>query len=138
VAAPIAMPKNGTKNSSPDQPAPQGAADGAGAGRRRLMELDLAVLLTLDDDQVLEFDLVGLLELHHVCRDLLGGTEIVVTRSRSSYSCFLRFSALSEVYERAVRNSRVFGRKVAVAIMPCPRRRGAPRELENAADGRIR
>ena len=61
-----------------DEAAPQRAARGAEAGHRRLVQLDLAVLLALDDHQVLELDHMGLDRLPEVPGDLLRGRDVLI------------------------------------------------------------
>jgi hypothetical protein len=60
-----------------DQPAPEGAADGSAGGQLvGLMQLDLALVVTGDDDRVLELDRVLLLQSAEGPHDLFGGRAV--------------------------------------------------------------
>ena len=74
VAAPTAMPSSGTKKIRPIRP-PHSAPPAAPGGGELvgLVQLDLAVLLTGDDDGVLELDRLLGLETAQRAHDLFGG-----------------------------------------------------------------
>jgi hypothetical protein len=72
------MPNSRTKKINPNQATPERAAGGAQAGERGLVELDVAVLLALDDHNVIELEVVALDGFAEVRRHLLRRRQILV------------------------------------------------------------
>jgi hypothetical protein len=71
------MPSSGARKDQPDQPAPERSAGRAGRTQARgLVQLDLAVFSTLDDDSVLELDQVLLGRLDELGAHALRGVHL--------------------------------------------------------------